>query len=155
MTISKTEQIDLLKNLAGVCEDGRVFYTQAAKKTDDASLEKVFTDMGRQRMDVCQSLIGKIREMGGTVEEQPRTAKGKWNMLYGEVLASLSPNSDKTFVNQLEECEDRVLEEFSDAIGQTIPASLKDFIYNQHRILQDSHDYMKSLKDHMEEKKAA
>lgn len=155
MTMSKSEQIELLQHLLSVCEDGRIFYEQAARKTDESNLEKVFTDMARQRQTVSSKLVAKIREFGGKIDEETRTAKGKWNMLYGEILAALSPNSGKQFVNRLEESEDRVLEEFSNAVGQTIPADLKDFIYGLHRILQDSHDYMKSLKDHMEEKKAA
>ncbi len=152
--MERQEQLETLSNLLAVSEDGRIFYEQAVEKVDASNLEHIFTDMARHRTEVSAELIAKIHELGGKVDE-PRTTKGKLSLLYGELLAAVSWDGDKTFVNRLEECEDRALEEFSKAINSTMPAELKEFVFMCHKKLQQSHDYMKSLKDHMEQEKKA
>jgi uncharacterized protein (TIGR02284 family) len=148
-----TDQNKVLSHLIDVCVDAKNFYDSAAEKADDAYVEGVFHEMASIRSNIIVDLKAYVNSHGGRVEsgtlENGGTLSGKTSQFFGELLADVTPNVDKTLVDRLEEAEDRSLDEFRKAIDKDIPAEAKALVSEQLSTLRETHDNMKQLKDRL------
>ncbi len=144
-----SDQNDVLYHLIDVCEDAKAFYESAAEKAEDPYIETVFKNMAYIRSSIIVDLSRFVKANGGDPEKSG-TIPGKTAQFFGELVAHIKPDTDKTLVTHLEEAEDRALKEFHDAMAQNIPLQTKAVLSQQLGTLQETHDYMKALKDRLQ-----
>ena len=70
---------------------------------------------------------------------------------WGKLKATLSGNKDETLVSELEEVEDRSLEEFYGAVAKNLPEQTITMLKRHANALRETHDIMKSTQDMFEE----
>ncbi|MCY1283139.1 hypothetical protein D9M68_294990 [compost metagenome] len=109
-----------LNELIEITRDGQRFYQHAGEEVQDAQLKSLFRDLSQAKIQIIQALAVKVAANHG----QPArggTLTGKLRQVYADTRASLSRNTDATYVAQLEEAEDRILHAFEDAMEDADP----------------------------------
>jgi len=140
------QETTIVTHLMDVCKDGRDFYRSAADKVESNGLEDIFIDSANARDAIIIDLQDYMKQKGESVKAEG-TVTGKAASFFGELAATITPNTGKTFVTQLEEAEDRSLEEFQKAMSKNITPALKERIAHHKDDLQHTHFRMKTLKD--------
>lgn len=139
-----------LNHLIDICEDARVFYTDAIDQTNDPEMKRLFRHMADIRKGVVIDLRAHMRQKNLEIDDANETFGGKVNKFLGENIAKLSDNVDEALVTYLEEAEDRCLHSFQDVANDNdLPADTRGLIFNELNSLQKTHDYMKELKEAM------
>jgi uncharacterized protein (TIGR02284 family) len=113
----KTEQ---LNELIAIIRDGQRFYEHAHDEIKDERLQALFRDMAQAKHQVIQALAVKV----AANHEAPAssgTLMGKLRQAYADARATLSSDEEATYIAQLEEAEDRILEAFEDAMESAQP----------------------------------
>lgn len=135
---------DALNDLIAVLIDGQTFYTKAAEKVEDPNLKQFFFRMAELRDTAVIALRPFVLREG----EQPAddgTLAGAARRFYADSL-SIVTDTDRTFIGQLEEHEDRVLEMIKEAQEEASNAEIRAVLFNQRTAFQQTHDTMRDLK---------
>lgn len=149
-----TKENDELSTLVNINEDACEFYEYAQKKAEDAQVKSAFRNLENLHKNVVNNLQKQIRANGGDSEAK-ETMTGQVRRWWGELMASVSNDVDETLVNHLEEAEDRCLHSMEDAIqGENLSASTREILQSELTTLRKTHDYMKVLKDTMQQNAA-
>lgn len=150
MSTDTQKEITKLINLN---KDACEFYEEAREKTDTANIKQTFSDLEALHRNVMVNLQQQVRIMGGDPEAD-ETFGGEMAQLWANISATVSNDTDTTWVSHLEEAEDRCLNQIQDIMkDKDINAEVKAALTKEAETLRKSHDFMKDLKDCM--KKAA
>lgn len=113
----KTEQ---LNELIAIIRDGQRFYEHAHDEINNEQLKALCRDMAQAKHQIIQALSVKV----AANHEQPTdsgTLVGKLRQAYADARATLASDEESTYLAQLEEAEDRILEAFEDAMETAQP----------------------------------
>jgi uncharacterized protein (TIGR02284 family) len=135
----------VLQDLIQLARDGALFYADAAREVKDPTLVPLFNRMATAKRDLVAALGGQLERVGGEVPAGG-TMAGSLRKTYTEVLAKLSSNDGKVYVDQLEEGEDRLLEHFVDAIAEVENGDLRAQLTTHLPAVRASHDEMRRVK---------
>lgn len=136
-----------LNDLIDVLEDGRNFYADAATKVERADLKALFERMARTKTAMVNDLKNKVVFSGK--EPSDGSFAGSVRKAYADMKASLVSDTQAEYVAQLEEFEDRILDEFRDAIENTDDPEVRAIAAKYMPEVRRDHDEMKALKDAM------
>jgi uncharacterized protein (TIGR02284 family) len=146
--IQKEENKELSK-LVDINKDACEFYESASEKAENPHLKTTFSNLERLHNSVMVNLQTQIRANGGELDAD-ETFMGGARQFFGELVAKVSNDVDEALVTHLEEAEDRCLHSIKDAMeSDDITSATKTVLRDEMQTLQKSHDYMKSLKEHM------
>lgn len=144
MNILKQEK-EIVTNLISVCKDGLDFYRAASELVGDNDIKQLFN----KNADIRESIIINLEsymKLRGIEVDPSGTLEGKTRKLFGGLIAFVSTNKDKKYVEQLEEAEDRSLEEFHKALAKETSPELRERIVGFVNDLQQTHDRMRDMK---------
>lgn len=133
-----------LNDLINVLEDGRSFYEEAAQETGRTDLKSLFTRMARVKLVIANDLKNKVVFKGD--EPSQGSFAGTVRKAYAEVRTRLSSDSDAEYVAQLEEFEDRILEEFKQTAEKSKDAEVRGIAMKYLPEIRRDHDEMRALK---------
>nr|WP_312972255.1 PA2169 family four-helix-bundle protein [Pseudomonas sp.] len=138
----KTEQ---LNELIAIIRDGQRFYEHAHDEIKDDRLQALFRDMAQAKHQVIQALSVKV----AANHEEPTssgTLVGKLRQAYADARATLSSDEESTYVAQLENAEDRILEAFEDAM-ETAQPDVRALLAVEMPKMRACHQRMRELKN--------
>lgn len=138
----KTEQ---LNELIAIIRDGQRFYEHAHDEIKDERLQALFRDMAQAKHQVIQALSVKV----AANHDEPTssgTLVGKLRQAYADARATLSSDEESTYVAQLEEAEDRILEAFEDAM-ETAQPDVRALLAVEMPKVRACHQRMRELKN--------
>ena len=138
----KTEQ---LNELIAIIRDGQRFYEHAHDEIKDARLQAVFRDMAQAKHQMIQALAVKV----AANQEAPTssgTVFGRLRQTYTDARAALSSDEAATYVAQLEEAEDRILEAFEDAL-ETAEPDVRALLAVEMPKVRECHQRIRELKN--------
>jgi|SRR5690606_12763193 len=145
--MTETPELQHLKGLIRVLNDGIEFYRDAEQKVADKSLRRTFERMATTKEKLVNRLQPYIVLKEGD-HESGHTLVGRARELYTQVRGALSTDADQAYISSLEELEDSTLEEMREAISNAenveVVAALREF----HPQLKQCHDEMRALKRH-------
>ena len=145
MAEQTTQEVQHLKGLIRVLNDGIDFYRDAEQKVADTSLKRTFERMATTKEKLVNRLQPYIVLKEGD-HESGHTLAGRARELYTQVRGALSSDPDQAYISSLEELEDATLEEMREAISNAhnveVVAALREF----HPQLKQCHDEMRTLK---------
>jgi uncharacterized protein (TIGR02284 family) len=118
-------RISSLAELLAVLHDGIAFYEQAAERVRDPSLVDFFLRMGYLKKAIASDLVAELERLGeaGPVDG---TVRSRLRVAYTEMLATLSDDTARRYVEQLELHEDHLLAAFRDGSGEDAPERVRD-----------------------------
>ena len=136
--------VEELNDVIAVLKGGADFYRDAAEKVENPGLAEIFRTNAQKREQAIADLAGHVRSHGET------PAEGSWAETayswYTSALAAFGDQED-TLIAQLEEHEDRTLEELHDAI-EDIPAGTPAHVslMTHLQTFRETHDQMRNMK---------
>lgn len=138
------DMIEELNDVIAVLKSGETFYRDAAKRMENPALAEIFIANADKRRDAIADLSDHVRRHGET------PASGSWaETAYSWYTSALAAFGDQetVLVAQLEEHEDRTLEELHDAI-EDIPAGTPAHVslMAHLKMFQETHDQMRAIK---------
>ncbi|WP_373084753.1 PA2169 family four-helix-bundle protein [Sneathiella sp.] len=141
-------EADFLNDLIAICEDARKFYVGAAAQTEHTCIKETLEEMASVRKSIVENLKFRIIAIGGVVG-QNRSFAGMQPQMFGSLKTKLT-NRDKMLVAELEEAEDKTLEEFYHILGNKQPAATMALLQKHTKMLREAHIYMQTLKVQLE-----
>lgn len=136
-----------VQKLADINKDAYQFYEEAQKKVDDATLEQTFKNLEGLHRGVVMNLRAHLQSQGIDPDIHG-TAAGEAREIWTKLMNAVSNDTNETMIAQLEEAEDRCLDQVKNIIeDDDLPEKTKTFLENEFKTLKKSHDFMKDLKD--------
>lgn len=137
-----------VKELIQIATDSATFYSRALEKVEDPDVRRILTDMGQHKRDVAVSLRQAMRMDDATVDPNG-TLSGAMRRAYADLLAMMSPDDDKVYVGQLEEMEDKLLENLKEAIDEIEDPRIVAILQSHLPRITACHSEMSALKSRL------
>lgn len=144
--LQQTESVHHITDIIKVMNSGIEFYQKAKEKVDDKSYQGFFNRMIDAKAKAIFELQPYAVEEKGDLETGTDTLV-KARETYTQVVANLSSNTEFTYVDQLEEVEDRVLEELNDALSKEQTPECEAALQRIKVQAKECHDEMKALQN--------
>jgi uncharacterized protein (TIGR02284 family) len=141
-----TAQVEKVSDVIQVMKAGIDFYQDAIEQVESNHVKQTFKKMvvnKKAAIDALQPLAvaeqGEL-ETGSSIAVDSRK-------VYTKLAGMLSSNEDHTYVNQLEEVEDKVLKVLDSALEKEQPAIAQSTLMSIRTNAQRMHDEMKALQE--------
>ncbi|MBM6552278.1 PA2169 family four-helix-bundle protein [Marinomonas ostreistagni] len=140
-------QVKHVADIVKVMNGGIDFYEKAKQEVESTRIQRMFNKMIEAKEQAVRELQPFVIEEKGSAETDNSfevEAREKYTKLLDKV------NSDSTehnYVDQLEEVEDKVLEELDNALQHTQPAGCEAALLKIKAQMRECHDEMKALQE--------
>ena len=139
------ETIEDVNDVIAVLKGGAAFYRKAAGEVKNPQLQKLFRENAEKRDVAVAELSAKVTARGG--EPASVSWAEKAHGWYASAMGMFG-DKDETLVEQLEEHEDRTLEEIRDAL-EDLPAAedgdVREMLQRHLAAFKETHDQMRAL----------
>ncbi len=139
---------DLLKEIVETARDGANFYDSAQEKVKNQRLRAIFARMSAAKRELITGLSDYLAQTGERPPENG-TLLGSLRKHYAELLATLAADDDHVYVAQLEEAEDRLLDQIQQAIEHARDTAVRVQLQAYLPKVREWHDEMRDLKEHL------
>lgn len=133
-----------IKDVVQVLNSAVEFYSTAKNEIDDYEINRVLDSQIASKNLAINKLQTHIVNHDGEAETGNAWST-KAREMYTKIAGSLSSNSIHTYIDQLEEVEDQILEAIDDAIKNADQPALKTDLTTIRSNMQSSHDQMLAL----------
>lgn len=145
MTQLNTPEIKHVHDIIQVLNSGIEFYGDAKEKVDDRQLAQFFDRMLNARRMVKERLQPfAIQEDGEREDGSAFTVEAR--KVYTKIIGAMSSDKEHTYISQLEEVEDKTLEELKAALKENQPPQFEAALRQSLTTMQECHDEMRALK---------
>lgn len=128
-----------------VLNSGIDFYGDAKEKVEDRQLAQFFDRMLNARRLVKERLQPFAIQADGEREDGSAfTVEAR--KVYTKVIGAMSSDKEHTYISQLEEVEDKTLEELKAALKEHQPPQFETALRQSLTTMQQCHDEMRALK---------
>ncbi|MGQ8367001.1 PA2169 family four-helix-bundle protein [Glaciecola sp. 1036] len=137
-------QAQNIAEIIKVMQGGIDFYQEAQKEVDTDYVQSAFQRMIREKKKAIEDLQPfAINEQGEPEDDSHWMVDLRKH--YTKLIGTFSSEEEHTYVKQLEEVEDKVLEVLDDALGKTQPTECMEVLRRIRAAAQQLHDEMKAL----------
>ena len=140
-----TPHVNHAADIIQVLNSGIEFYSDAKEQVADQRLVQFFDRMLNARRMVKERL-----QPFAVMEEGKREEGSAFSVeirkVYTKVISALSADTDHTYISQLEEVEDKTLEELRSALKDNQPPQYEAALLQSVATIQQCHDEMRALK---------
>lgn len=142
--LNQSTSVKKVTDVIQVMRAGAEFYRDAVEQVDDTFVKDTFLYMASKKESALQALQPLAVEEQGKTEDGTSIAVDS-RKLYTKFTAIFSSNEEHTYVKQLEEVEDKVLEVLDEALSKKQPVEAVTILTNIRGDAQMMHDEMKAL----------
>lgn len=145
--MNQTKTKNTLHDVVAVLQDGERFYQKAADTVHPGAHQSLFRRMAALKGEHAEVVSGWLNHQGlAAPDPDAGTVVGTLRQAYARAAAALSSNPDATYIGQLEETEDRILNSLKDAITEVRDPSARAQLEALLPSAQREHDEMHRLK---------
>jgi uncharacterized protein (TIGR02284 family) len=145
MTKVSTTDVKHVSDIVQVLNSGIDFYQDAKEKIDSPQLASFFDRMINARKTVKQKLQPFAIAEEGKIEQGSAFTVEVRN-IYTKIIGSMSSDKQHTYITQLEEVEDKTIEEIRSALHKKQPVDCEAALLSALATMQACHDEMRALK---------
>jgi uncharacterized protein (TIGR02284 family) len=138
--MTNTEREKLIE-LVKVLQDGVEFYREAKKHFSDSRNLTLFEKNANTRERIITELKPHVEVQTGDLQTS-QSIKGKLKIFYTKILAQIK-DADSTWIHQLEELEDRTLDEMDELMKEITTSEIKQLLSMQYLVLKECHAEMR------------
>lgn len=142
--LNQKTSVENVTDVIQVMRAGVEFYQDAIEKVSNPALKSTFTKMATKKATAIQALQPLAIAEQGDIEDGSSFAVES-RKIYTKFVAVFSSDEDYTYIKQLEEVEDKVLEVLDDAIEKNQQGQALLILTNIRADAQSMHDEMKTL----------
>lgn len=140
-----TPEATHVSDIIQVLNSGIEFYRDAKDKIEDQRLLRFFDRMVNARRVVKEQLQPfAVQEEGKREEGSAFSVEAR--KVYTKVIGAMSSDKDHTYISQLEEVEDKTLDEFRAALKEQQSPQYEAALLQSMAMMQECHDEMRALK---------
>ncbi|MBM6550901.1 PA2169 family four-helix-bundle protein [Marinomonas ostreistagni] len=149
--IQPTADTKPIANIIKTMNSGIAFYQEAKQKVEDGTHTGFFNRMIDAKAEAVFELQPyAVKETGDLVNGDDTMVEAR--KAYTKIADKLTSNSTAfTYVEQLEEVEDRVLEEIDTALKKELPDNCEATLIRVQKRMKECHDEMRMLKTNVVE----
>ena len=140
-----TNDLNKIDDIVKVLNSGVEFYEDALKKVDSPNVKSVFSKMISLKRAAVVKLQPLVVKQTGEIEDGSSFAVDA-RKLYTDLKGKIT-SDDHTYVDQLEEVEDKTLEAFRAAIEENDSISVKETLSLLLTQAKAQHDEIKTLQE--------
>ena len=140
-----TPRVNHASDIVQVLNSGIEFYTDAKEQVRDQRLVQFFDRMITARLLVKERLQPFALQEDGKREEGSAFSV-EVRKVYTKVISAISSDTEHTYISQLEEVEDKTLEELRIALKDNQPPQYEAALLQSMATMQECHDEMRALK---------
>ncbi len=141
---NQNKHVEKVTDVIQVMKSGIEFYKDALKEVKSEAIKGAFSKMIMNKESAVELLQPLAVAEQGEREDGGSVAVGS-RKLYTKFVSMLSSDEDHTYVKQLEEVEDKVLEVLDDALSEDQPEHALATLRKVRVSAQQMHDEMKTL----------
>lgn len=134
-----------LRELVKILQDSADFYAEACRKVDDRSLRATFDSIAVLKRQLVARLQPLIVMEEGEPEESHSMAV-KLRQLYTNMLTSMQSDNAQTFIDNLEEIEDKTKQKAHRAMDVADSTGVAQALQDVYPEIRQCHDKMSRLK---------
>lgn len=142
---NQVSQVDKVADIIKVLNGGISFYQEASEKVESHGVKSVFGRMISAKRNAIAKLQPYAIAEKGEVETDSSMAVDMRKM-YTKVLGAVT-DTDHTYVDQLEEVEDKTLEVIREALEEDQPTPVNKALLEVLDDANSTHDEMKALQE--------
>ena len=143
-------EVGTLETLTTTLIDSINGYEDAAKNTENSSLEQRFRECASDRRQVADDLRSEIRRLGGDPPDDG-SLMGKTHQTWLDLKSAVTGRDDEAIVNSVEAGEDYLKEKFETALdSDALSGEARQAVERAYQSVRSGHDRMSSLKHQME-----
>jgi uncharacterized protein (TIGR02284 family) len=139
------EDLSTLAELIVIAREGVEFYLGAAEKVRNARLRDLFHEMAAARARLVTELQSQVAAGGAPAVPSPSFGLNL-RKLYVDLLARTAADSDRSYVAQLEEIEDGLLEATEDAVAEARTPAIRQVLERHLPRVRANHDRVRAMK---------
>lgn len=143
--LAAREDVATLQELVLVAREGGEFYVRAAEKVQSAGLRGLFHEMAAARARLVRDLE-RHATAAGARRVEPTSFGLRLRTLYVDLLARAADDADRSYVAQLEEVEDGLLQAFEDAVAEAHAPEIRKVLEHHLPRVRASHDRVRAMK---------
>jgi len=144
--LNQTTNVEKVTDVIQVMKAGVEFYQDAVEQVNDSFVKNTFVKMASKKEAAIQALQPLAVEEQGKTEDGTSIAVDS-RKLYTKFATMFTSHEDYTYVKQLEEVEDKVLQVLDNALSEKQPVEAMTILTNIRGDAQLMHDEMKALQE--------
>lgn len=141
---NKLSTVDKVADIIKVLNGGIEFYQDAMNKVESPNVRNMFSRMIDEKRKAVEELQAFAIAEKGDKEKATAFSVDLRNM-YTNVLGMFTSDKDHTYIDELEEVEDKVLEVMDEALEEDQPSACAASLRKIRARMQQCHDEMKAL----------
>jgi uncharacterized protein (TIGR02284 family) len=147
-SVAAREDVAMVAEVILMAREGAEFYLGAAGKVRNAGLRDLCQEMAAARARLIAELQPHVGSTG--VPATPPTSFGlNLRKLYVDLLARTADDSDRSYVAQLEEIEDGLLEATEDAVAEARTPPVRRVLERHLPRVRANHDRVRAMKQRL------
>ena len=139
------DDVPTLNELILVAREGAEFYLGAAAKVQSTRLRDLFHEMAAARARLVDDLRLHVAAAGAQPPD-PTSFGLNLRKLYVDLLARTADDTDRSYVAQLEEIEDGLLQAFEDAVAEARAPEIRKVLEHHLPRVRAGHDRVRAMK---------
>lgn len=139
------EDAEILNDVISVCRDGEDLYRYVADRVEDQQSRNIFSDMAKVRSNIVKELESEVI-LRGVEPKKSGTFVGAISKWYIDAKSRFVDYTERAFIEQLEETEQRSLKVLRTAVREIEDKSLVFRLSSVVATFQMAHDRMSALK---------
>ncbi len=145
----RDQDISVLNSLVTTTIDSANGFENSAEDTDSPRFTQMFRDFAQERRQVVDRLQGRVRQLGGTPNDDGSLIAGlhrRW-----EDLKSTLGSGDQAVIDEVERGEDYIKNKYEEALGDDrLSTETRSLISECFESVRRGHDRASQLKHGME-----
>ena len=138
------EDADVLNDIISVCRDGERLYRHVAEKVEDQRLRNMFAEMASVRLKIVRELESEVILRGAELK-RAGSVVGMISRWYLDARSRFTNYTERVFIDQLEETEDKTLRILRSAVQEVEDKSVMFRLSSLVATFQMSHDRMLAI----------
>jgi uncharacterized protein (TIGR02284 family) len=144
MATDNDNVISTLNNLIETCKDGENGFRTAASGVKNGELKMLFNLYSQQRAQFAAELQAEVRSLGGDPEETGSVA-ASLHRGWINIKSAVTGEDEGAVVSECERGEDAAVENYQEALNETLPANVLAIVERQYVQVKEAHDRIRAL----------
>ena len=146
---TQNDTIDTLNDLIMTSKDGEYGFRASAEHAKAPDLRSLFARRADECGAAAQQLQMHVSRLGGE-PDTGGSATGALHRGWVAVRATLSTYTDQAILDECERGEDAALEQYDNALKQTLPVEVQAVVVQQRDGVKRNHDQIRALRNQLE-----
>jgi len=135
-----------LNGLIKICKDGQDGFRDASENVKHSDLKTVLSGYSLQRSKFAGELQQLVIDLGEEPEKSSSIASAV-HRGWIDLKAALTRGSDRAILAECERGEDHAVNAYRDALGEDLPANIRETVSTQCATVQSAHDDIRDRRD--------